>query len=84
MQLSLHVVLFCIVFSFRSQQTDIGDVLVLTKPIGTHIACLASQWLTHDKEKWSRIKVVISEEEVEKAYQRALAVMSRLNKSGRY
>jgi len=58
------------------------DVLVLTKPLGTHIACSANQWMNDDREKWVRIKVVLNQEDTEKAFQRAMASMARLNKVG--
>ncbi|KFM59680.1 Selenide, water dikinase, partial [Stegodyphus mimosarum] len=57
----------------------IGDVLVLTKPLGTHVAVSAHQWL-EQPERWNRIKLVVSEEDVQKAYQRAVDSMARLNR----
>ena len=47
----------------------VGDVLVLTKPLGTQVAVNAHQWLDQP-ERWNRIKLVVSEEDVRKAYQR--------------
>ncbi|CAL8132507.1 unnamed protein product [Orchesella dallaii] len=58
----------------------VGDLLVLTKPLGTQIAVNAHQWLDMP-EKWDRIKGVISEAEVRKAYSRAMDSMSRLNRT---
>jgi len=58
----------------------VGDVLVLTKPLGTQIAVNAHTWL-NDPERWSRIKNVVSEDEVRKAYSRALESMAQLNRS---
>lgn len=57
----------------------VGDVLVLTKPLGTQVAVNAYQWLDNP-ERWSRIKLVVSEDDVRKAYQRAMFSMARLNK----
>lgn len=57
----------------------VGDVLVLTKPLGTQVAVNAYQWL-EQPERWNRIKLVIGEEEVRKAYQRSMDSMARLNK----
>lgn len=34
----------------------VGDVLVLTKPLGTQVAVNAHQWL-EQPERWNRIKV---------------------------
>ena len=58
-----------------------GDVLVLTKPLGTQVAVNAHQWLDIP-ERWNRIKLVVSDEDVRKAYQRAMDSMSRLNRIG--
>merc|ERR1719427_270901 len=58
-----------------------GDVLVLTKPLGTQVACNAHQWLEQRKDKWNKIKNVVSEEEVEKAYHDAMLSMARLNRT---
>ncbi|TSM04888.1 Selenide, water dikinase 2 [Bagarius yarrelli] len=57
-----------------------GDVLVLTKPLGTQVAVNAHQWL-NTPEKWNRIKLVISKEEVEHAYQEAMLNMATLNRT---
>ena len=58
-----------------------GDVLVLTKPLGTQVAVNAYQWLDQP-ERWNRIKLVVSEDDVRKAYQRAMFSMARLNRIG--
>ncbi|KAG7153274.1 Inactive selenide, water dikinase-like protein-like, partial [Homarus americanus] len=58
----------------------VGDVLVLTKPLGTQVAVNAHQWLDQP-ERWNRIKLVVSEEDVRKAYQRAMDSMARLNRT---
>ena len=39
----------------------VGDVLVLTKPLGTQVALNAHQWLDQP-ERWNRMKLVVSEE----------------------
>lgn len=54
---------------------------MLTKPLGTQVAVNAHQWLDQP-ERWNRIKLVVSEEDVRKAYQRAMDSMARLNKGG--
>lgn len=58
-----------------------GDVLVLTKPLGTQIAVNAHQWL-HIPEKWERIKDVITPDEAERCYEVAMESMARLNRTG--
>jgi len=60
-----------------------GDVVVLTKPLGTQVAVNAHQWLDRGKAKyWDRIKGVITEEEVHLAYEKASNSMGRLNRTG--
>ncbi|NXP63843.1 SPS1 dikinase, partial [Chloropsis cyanopogon] len=58
-----------------------GDVLVLTKPLGTHMAVTAHQWLDIP-ERWNKIKLVVTREEVELAYQEAVSSMATLNRTG--
>lgn len=60
-----------------------GDVLVLTKPLGTQVAVNAHQWLDQP-DRWNRIKLVVSEEDVRKGYQRAMDSMARLNRTGKH
>ena len=57
----------------------VSDVLVLTKPLGTQVAVNAHQWLDIP-ERWSKIKLVVTEEDVRKAYYRSINSMTRLNK----
>lgn len=57
----------------------VGDVLVLTKPLGTQVAIHAYQWL-ENPEKWGRIKLVVTDEDVRRAYLRAMDSMCRLNR----
>lgn len=57
-----------------------GDVLVMTKPLGTQVALNAHQWLDQP-ERWNRIKLVVSEDDVKKSYQRAMDSMARLNRT---
>lgn len=89
-----------------------GDVLVLTKPLGTQVAVNAHQWLdqvshrSHQQrcvprcsyqlrhrrtvltllspqtERWNKIKLVVTKEEVKEAYQEAMFSMATLNRTG--
>jgi len=70
-----------IVLGFRPDNAVVGDVLVLTKPLGTQVAVNAHQWLDQP-DRWNRIKLVVSEEDVRKGYQRAMDSMARLNRTG--
>jgi selenide,water dikinase len=55
-----------------------GDVLVLTKPLGTQIALNCMNWL-QNPVAWGKVKLVISPEEAKKSYARALDSMSKMN-----
>lgn len=59
---------------------EVGDVLVLTKPLGTQIAVNAHQWI-EVPEMLSRISSVASVDQVKTAYRRAMASMVRLNRT---
>merc|ERR1719383_1039602 len=58
----------------------VGDVLVLTKPLGTQIAVNAHQWLDQP-DRWIKVSKV-TEEEVKAAYRAAELSMARLNRIG--
>ena len=101
------------VFGFLSRPDGAvpGDVLVLTKPLGTQVAVNAHQWLdqvshltllpwtlsrvlslytdivpflclSHQPERWNKIKLVVTKEEVKEAYQEAMFSMATLNRTG--
>ncbi|NWU92621.1 SPS2 dikinase, partial [Upupa epops] len=57
-----------------------GDVLVLTKPLGTQVAIFAHQWLDNP-DRWNKIKLVVTREEVEATYQEAVTTMATLNRT---
>ncbi|XP_040297968.1 selenide, water dikinase 2-like isoform X1 [Bufo bufo] len=57
-----------------------GDVLVLTKPLGTQVAVNAHQWLDN-ADRWNKIRLVVTREEVELAYQEAMFNMATLNRT---
>ena len=69
------------VYRSRPDNAVVGDVLVMTKPLGTQVAVSAHQWL-EQPDRWNRIKLVVSEDDVRKAYQRAMFSMARLNRVG--
>jgi len=58
----------------------VGDVLVLTKPLGTCIAINAHQWLD-EPERWARVKEILTEDEVRRAFSRATDSMAKLNRT---
>ena len=57
-----------------------GDVLVLTKPLGTQVSVNAHQWL-HQPAKWENMSGIITEEDARNAYLTSCVSMSRLNKT---
>eukprot|EP00054_Salpingoeca_dolichothecata_P013024 m.72455 g.72455 ORF g.72455 m.72455 type:complete len:322 (+) comp20255_c1_seq3:477-1442(+) len=59
---------------------EIGDVLVLTKPLGTQVAVNAHQWL--GRPQFDKIKDIITEDEVKQTYRMAMHSMARLNRTG--
>lgn len=58
-----------------------GDVLVLTKPLGTQIAVNAHQWLD-ESNMWEKIQDVVTRQQVIEAYDAAVYSMARLNRTG--
>merc|ERR1739838_402699 len=60
----------------------VGDVLILTKPLGTQIAVNAHQWMDQKSERWDKISHVITPSQCLKAFQRSTASMTRLNRIG--
>lgn len=60
-----------------------GDVLLLTKALGTQIAVNAHQWLEEGGDKWEKVVANgSSAEEVKAAYRAATLSMARLNLTG--
>ncbi|XP_049806634.1 selenide, water dikinase 1-like [Schistocerca nitens] len=58
-----------------------GDVLVLTKPLGTQVAVVCHSWL-NDDNRWPKLEPVITIDAMQGAYNQAVDFMSRLNKTG--
>jgi len=57
-----------------------GDVIVLTKPLGTQVAVNANQWRFQEK-RWNNVQDIITKEEAERAYTVAMESMARLNRN---
>lgn len=64
------------------ENAQAGDVIVLTKALGTQVAVNAHQWLHQGGTNWNRIKDITNEEEVRKAYRNSMMSMARLNRIG--
>jgi len=60
-----------------------GQVLLLTKPLGTQVAVNAHQWLEEPQgDMWTKVAKVTDEAEVRAAYRQAALSMARLNLVG--
>jgi len=66
----------------RPDHLEIGDVVVLTKPLGTQVAVNAHQWLQTQNNWMNTIKDIITREEILYAYNTAMHSMARLNRNG--
>lgn len=63
-------------------QAVAGDVIMLTKPLGTQIAVNAHQWVNGGTEKFlSKIRHIVTDEQVVEAYQAGMYSMARLNRT---
>lgn len=115
--LEMTCLCFVLVFFFSRPDGAVpGDVLVLTKPLGTQVAVNANQWLDQvshstlqtwtlsiylviiltcssahrppslcsylQPERWNKIKLVVTKEEVKEGYQEAMFSMATLNRTG--
>lgn len=64
----------------RPENSVVGDVLVLTKPLGTQVAVNVSQW-RYNEEKWTRISDFMTKDDAKRAYELAMTNMARLNRN---
>ena len=65
----------------RPVKGEEGDVIVLTKPLGTQLAVNMFEWL-RTAAKYNRVKDVITVDEIVESYKMAVASMSTLNLEG--
>ncbi|KRT81827.1 hypothetical protein AMK59_5738, partial [Oryctes borbonicus] len=61
-------------------QIMVGDVLILTKPLGAQIACNAKRW-SENPERLEKLNKVVTMAEIKTAFQQAVLSMARLNKN---
>jgi len=57
-----------------------GDLIVLTKPLGTQVAVNVSQWRYQEK-RWINVQDIITKEEAARAYEISIESMARLNRN---
>jgi len=58
-----------------------GDLIVLTKPLGTQVAVNVGQWRLQPNN-WPKVEGIITMEEAARAYYVAMVSMARLNRNG--
>lgn len=58
-----------------------GDVLILTKPLGTQVIVNAHQWITSDQDRWDLVQEITTKEKIVQLYSQAALSMSTLNKT---
>eukprot|EP01103_Thecamoeba_quadrilineata_P001314 TRINITY_DN11165_c0_g1_i1.p1 TRINITY_DN11165_c0_g1~~TRINITY_DN11165_c0_g1_i1.p1 ORF type:complete len:317 (+),score=42.86 TRINITY_DN11165_c0_g1_i1:158-1108(+) len=66
----------------RPEKARVGDVLVLTKPLGTQIVGNLHQWMSKQSPQWSKVNDIITTQEVIDIYEYAIDIMARLNRKG--
>lgn len=68
----------------KSDGAQPGDVLVLTKPLGTQIAANVHQWRKEGHRFWNKCleKELLTDEEAEDMMHQAVVSMARLNRNG--
>jgi selenide,water dikinase len=67
-----------------SDGAQLGDVVVLTKPLGTQIAVNVHQWRVENSKLWKKCcdDNILSKEQAEDMMHQAVCSMARLNKNG--
>lgn len=60
------------------ENAQLGDAIVLTKALGTQIACSVHHWIDVP-EKWCKIKNLVKKEDLDKLLKQASYSMARLN-----
>jgi selenide, water dikinase len=68
-------------FTFSPNNAKPGDILVLTKPLGTQLATNAYIWMKENSENWSKLAAQVQPSEIIRAYEQAITSMSTLNRT---
>lgn len=66
----------------RPDKLEEGDLVVLTKPIGTQVAVNLHQWKELKSANWFKVENMVTTEEIHEAFSKAMKQMSRLNRNG--
>ena len=59
----------------------VGDVLVLTKPLGTQLAVNVKQWMGRKNERYEHAKELLTDDQMNRAFGKAIKSMTTLNKN---
>lgn len=59
---------------------EVGDIIVLTKPLGTQLATNAYIWMLENNEKYEQIAKELTKEDIEETFKIAVKSMTHLNK----
>lgn len=69
----------------RPEDARAGDVLVLTKPLGTQVAANLWQWRAmvtpNGQRNWPKVAGFVTEDDAARVYDQAIAGMTRLNRN---
>jgi selenide,water dikinase len=60
---------------------EIGNLLILTKPLGTQVAVNLHQWFLLQNENWDNAKTIVDENSMKLAYRKSVDSMQRLNRT---
>lgn len=68
----------------KSDGAQVGDVVVLTKPLGTQVAVNVHEWRVRNTAKWTELtnRNILSKEQAEDMMHAAVCSMARLNQHG--
>jgi len=58
-----------------------GDVIILTKPLGTQVAVNLNEWLYENNRNWEKSAKFVDKEQAQTAYYLALESMAHLNRN---
>jgi len=66
----------------RPNKGQAGDLILLTKPLGTQVAVNLNEWLLQDSAKWTdKASSLVTAEEAKKYYYMAVESMGTLNRN---
>lgn len=68
----------------KSDGAQVGDVVVLTKPLGTQVAVNVHEWRVRQTPKWEELtkRSILTKEQAEDMMHAAVCSMARLNRHG--